>query len=97
LPRELLRLAHEVEAKLNRERKVRWGPRTIDVDILLYGEVLIDEEDLKIPHPEMTGRAFVLVPLLEIKPDIRLPGGLKARRFLDKIAGQGVEKIGSLV
>lgn len=95
-PRELLGLAHEIEASLKRKQEVRWGPRTIDIDILLYDELAIDEEGLKIPHSEMLNRAFVLIPLAEIEPDILLPGNGSVDRYLDKVAGQRVEKIGSL-
>ncbi|MCL5263783.1 MAG: 2-amino-4-hydroxy-6-hydroxymethyldihydropteridine diphosphokinase [Chloroflexi bacterium] len=65
-PRETLALANRVEQELGRQRTVRYGPRTIDVDILLYDNCVIDEPDLRIPHPEMAKRAFVLVPLAEI-------------------------------
>lgn len=67
-PRELLLLAGDIEKAGNRERTVHWGPRTIDLDILLYDTCIIDEEDLHIPHLEMTKRAFVLEPLQEIAP-----------------------------
>ncbi len=95
-PKELLCLAHEVEISLKRKREVPWGPRTIDVDILLYDELTIDEDDLKVPHPEMLNRAFVLIPLVEIEPDAALPGDGPIRPYLDKVAGQRVKKIGSL-
>ncbi|MCL6471299.1 MAG: 2-amino-4-hydroxy-6-hydroxymethyldihydropteridine diphosphokinase [Firmicutes bacterium] len=95
-PHDLLALAQKVEAKLGRQRQLHWGPRTIDVDIIIYSEAQIDEEDLKVPHPEMLNRAFVLVPLVEIEPDIELPGNGFIRAYLDKVAGQGIKKIGSL-
>jgi 2-amino-4-hydroxy-6-hydroxymethyldihydropteridine diphosphokinase len=57
-----------VEKRLGRVRTHRYGPRTIDLDLLMYGHLVIDEPDLQIPHPEMTKRSFVLVPLLEIEP-----------------------------
>jgi len=72
-PLELLEYLQEIEVKLGRERKERWGPRTIDLDILLYGDIQIEEADLKIPHPEMHRRAFVLIPLVEIAPLARHP------------------------
>ncbi|MDR5695039.1 MAG: 2-amino-4-hydroxy-6-hydroxymethyldihydropteridine diphosphokinase [Armatimonadota bacterium] len=72
-PHSLLALIHEVEAGLGRKREVRWGPRTVDIDILLYGEEAISTETLTIPHPEMHRRAFVLVPLLEIAPGLHHP------------------------
>ena len=63
---QLLELIHKIEAKLNRVRKIHWGPRTIDIDILFYGNEQILEEDLMVPHKEVFNRLFVLVPLLEI-------------------------------
>ncbi|AYG00321.1 GTP cyclohydrolase I FolE [Lactococcus allomyrinae] len=65
-PNDLLDFIHEIEAKLNRERKVHWGPRTIDIDILFYGEQQVDELQLTIPHPEVFNRLFVLIPLSEL-------------------------------
>jgi 2-amino-4-hydroxy-6-hydroxymethyldihydropteridine diphosphokinase len=57
-----------IERRLGRTRTRRWGPRTIDLDLLLYGQVVVDEPDLQIPHPELTRRSFVLVPLVELDP-----------------------------
>ena len=57
-----------VEKRLGRVRTRRWGPRTIDLDLLLYGSLVIEEPDLRVPHPELTRRSFVLVPLVEIEP-----------------------------
>ena len=67
-PDELLDALQAVERLLGRRRTVRWGPRTIDLDLLLYEDVIIDQPRLVVPHPEMTRRAFVLVPLAEIAP-----------------------------
>ncbi len=77
-PRALLDLILATEAALGRERRERWGPRTIDIDILAYGDERIDEPDLTIPHPRLTERAFVLVPLLDIAPD-KVIGGRTVR------------------
>jgi len=57
-----------IERRLGRTRTARWGPRTIDLDLLLYGHLVVDEEDLQVPHPELTRRSFVLVPLVELDP-----------------------------
>lgn len=65
-PEELLQTVLHLEQELGRVRVIRWGPRTIDIDILLYGETTVELPHLCIPHPEMTGRAFVLVPLNDI-------------------------------
>jgi 2-amino-4-hydroxy-6-hydroxymethyldihydropteridine diphosphokinase len=84
--REVLRAANDVEAELGRTRDVRWGPRTIDIDVLLVDDVVSKDPDLTIPHPRMTERAFVVLPLLEIDPDPVLPGGV---RVLDLPAPAG--------
>ncbi len=76
-PQNVLLKAKEVEKRMGREKSFRWGPRKIDIDILLYGQELVDKEDLKIPHPEMKKRGFVLIPLHEIEPKLTLPGGEK--------------------
>ncbi len=73
-PQELLRVCHDAEANAGRVRRVRWGPRTLDVDILWIDGYIVDEPDLTVPHPRMFERAFVLVPLAEVAPDI-LPAG----------------------
>ncbi len=72
-PRELLDRIIAVEASLGRRRGIRGGPRTIDIDILFFGDVCLDEPDLEIPHPRLHGRRFVLEPLAEIAPRLRHP------------------------
>lgn len=74
-PRDLLAACQRVEADMGRIRAERWGPRAIDVDILTYDDVAMDDEDLVIPHPRMHERGFVLVPLGELTSDPPLPGG----------------------
>jgi 2-amino-4-hydroxy-6-hydroxymethyldihydropteridine diphosphokinase len=68
-PEELLNLCHEIEDRLGRKREMRWGPRTADLDLLLYGDRIISLPGLVVPHPRMAERKFVLVPLAEIAPD----------------------------
>jgi 2-amino-4-hydroxy-6-hydroxymethyldihydropteridine diphosphokinase len=80
-PNDLLAACLRVEGSLGRLRDVRWGPRTIDVDVLLFGEVISDDPTLTLPHPRMLERAFVLLPLLELDPDPVLPDG---RRVLEQ-------------
>jgi BirA family transcriptional regulator, biotin operon repressor / biotin---[acetyl-CoA-carboxylase] ligase len=81
-PRALLDRAHVVEAALGRTRAERWGPRTIDVDILLYDGTVVREPDLVIPHPDLERRAFVLVPLADVAPGLRLPDGAAVESLL---------------
>ncbi len=72
-PEELLKMLKEIERAVGRRERFRWGPREIDIDILLYGNEVIDSEELKIPHPHLEERDFVLVPLLEIDRKLRNP------------------------
>jgi 2-amino-4-hydroxy-6-hydroxymethyldihydropteridine diphosphokinase len=80
-PRGLLDALLEVERSLGRDRsqEERWGPRTIDLDLLLYGDETVDEPGLEIPHPRLAERAFVLEPLLELDPGLRMPDGRRLR------------------
>jgi len=89
----LLALCQRIEHHFGRERPFRNAPRTLDVDILLYGDAIIDAPDLVVPHPRMTGRAFALVPLLEIDPELVIPGHGAASAFLPAVAGQRIEKM----
>ncbi len=75
-PLSLLDTCQEIEQILQRERLIRWGPRTVDLDVLLYGQEQLTTERLIIPHPHMYERAFVLVPLRELMPTLSLPEGL---------------------
>ncbi len=72
-PHKLLEATQEIEASLGRERGAEWGPRTIDIDILLYDDQIISEDKLQIPHPLMHERVFVLKPLMELAPDVLHP------------------------
>lgn len=72
-PRELLEALHQIENRAGRERTLRWGPRTLDLDILFYDKMCMETEDLVIPHPDMENREFVLKPLAEIAPWMRHP------------------------
>jgi 2-amino-4-hydroxy-6-hydroxymethyldihydropteridine diphosphokinase len=69
-PRELLALAQRLEADAQRVRRERWGPRTLDVDVLLVGDAVVSEPDLEVPHPRMWERGFVLAPLHDVAPDL---------------------------
>lgn len=72
-PRELLQACQAVENRFGRQRRQRWGPRTLDIDILFFGHHIMRQEDLIIPHPQLHLRSFVLVPLLELAPELEHP------------------------
>ncbi len=72
-PQRLLKLCQKIEVQMGRTKSQHWGPRIIDIDILLYGNQVIEDEDLLIPHPSMHLRKFVLAPLLELYPDFIHP------------------------
>ncbi len=92
-PHELLALLLETEERLGRVRTVRWGPRTVDLDLLIFAEEEIESPDLIVPHPRMGGRAFVMVPLAELVPELKIPGKGKAAELALKLAAkQPVEK-----
>lgn len=74
-PCQLLEKLQAIEDSQQRTRSIRWGARTIDLDILLYGNEIINSADLIIPHPQLNKRPFVIEPLLEIEPDLELPTG----------------------
>ncbi len=87
--RELLFALRVIEQRLGRERIVRWGPRTIDLDLLLYGEERIEDGVLTVPHPRMWERGFVMVPLADLAPDVVAPGGKSAAALAEEFAGGG--------
>jgi len=93
-PRALLERALAVERALGRDRarERRWGPRPIDIDLLSYDDVVIDEPGLTLPHPRWAQRAFVLVPLAEIAAD-RLIGGVSVRDALARVDASGIERL----
>lgn len=77
-PHDLLEALMKVEQDMGRVRTIHWGPRVIDLDILLYGDAVVSTPDLEIPHPRISERAFVVVPLSDLAPNITLPGGKTA-------------------
>jgi 2-amino-4-hydroxy-6-hydroxymethyldihydropteridine diphosphokinase len=89
----LLDALRSIEQAHGRERPYRNAPRTLDLDLLLYGADIIDTLDLTVPHPRMLDRAFVLAPLLEIAPDVEVPGRGPARDFAAAVAGQAITKL----
>ncbi|EFO33406.1 2-amino-4-hydroxy-6-hydroxymethyldihydropteridine pyrophosphokinase [Roseibium sp. TrichSKD4] len=94
-PQDLLKRCLETELKMGRVREERWGPRLLDIDVLLYGDTAIDEPDLTLPHPRMAERAFVLVPLAEIWPDAPVKSDLTAKEALKTCPDlDGITKLG---
>lgn len=94
LPAErLLAELHAIEARHGRRRSFANAPRTLDLDLLLFGDAVIETERLKVPHPRMHERAFVLVPLLEIAPEAAIPGRGAAKMLLERCANQGVQRL----
>lgn len=93
-PRDLLARALEVERALGRDRRNerRWGPRTLDIDLLAYDELVLNDPDLTLPHPRLFERAFVLVPLAEIAPD-RIIAGIRVRDALKRLDTSGIERL----
>ncbi|WP_313704986.1 2-amino-4-hydroxy-6-hydroxymethyldihydropteridine diphosphokinase [Massilia sp.] len=89
----LLAALMAIEQAHGRERPYRNAPRTLDLDLLLYGDAVIDSPSLSVPHPRMHERAFVLAPLLEIAPDADIPGRGRAAGFLPQVAGQAIERL----
>ena len=94
--RELLEELLAIERMHGRDRatETRWGPRTLDLDLLLYGDGTIDEPGLRVPHPRLHERAFALRPLLDIAPDISIPGHGPVRNLPAAMAADGIEAVG---
>ena len=92
-PDEVLQRLVAIEDALGKRRGgPKWGSRRIDLDLLLYDQMRIDRSDLQVPHPGITSRNFVLVPLLELAPDLMLPGLGMARDFLDQVGMDGIDR-----
>jgi 2-amino-4-hydroxy-6-hydroxymethyldihydropteridine diphosphokinase len=88
-PRTTLQRLQAIEEQMGRIRRERWGSREIDLDLLLYGDRLVTETGLQVPHPLLEGRAFVLVPLAEIAPEVvHRVSGLTARQLRDRLSPQ---------
>jgi 2-amino-4-hydroxy-6-hydroxymethyldihydropteridine diphosphokinase len=94
-PRALLDLLLEVEQRFGRVRSAseRWGPRALDLDLLLYGDEAVSEPGLTVPHPHLHERAFVLVPLAEIAPSLEIPGRGDVASLLAAVDASGIEAI----
>src|SRR3954449_11484671 len=96
-PHALLFTLHKVEKKFGRDRanEIRWGPRTLDLDLLVYDDVSIQKPELTLPHPRLFERAFVLVPLAEIAPE-RVIAGQSVGAALSKLSTAGIERLPAL-
>ncbi len=96
-PHALLFTLHKIEKKFGRDRasETRWGPRTLDLDMLAYDDVTIEKPELTLPHPRMFQRAFVLMPLCEIAPD-RVIGGQTPAEALALLSTEGIERLPDL-
>ena len=92
-PRELLAFAHSVEAAAGRERLVRWGPRTLDVDVIAYDDVVSSDPSLTLPHPRAHERGFVLAPWAEVAPTASIPGRGRIADLLDTVDTSGVRRL----
>jgi 2-amino-4-hydroxy-6-hydroxymethyldihydropteridine diphosphokinase len=94
-PEALLARVQAVEAEGGRQRTQRWGPRTIDIDILLYDDRTLRAENLTLPHPGIAGRAFVVLPLFDLAPNLRLPDGRALAELRDSeiIRAQPIERV----
>ena len=95
-PQDLLNTLHEIETAHGRERGERWGPRTLDLDLLLYGEKTLSSSTLTLPHPELSKRNFVLAPLVDLRPKLRLPNGVSLASLLSSIGHEGLTPLGPL-
>lgn len=92
-PRPLLQALQQIEQQQGRKRIVRWGPRTLDIDILLYARLALNTQQLKIPHPRLRERNFVLYPLADIAPDLNLPDGSPLARLLANSSPEGIVRL----
>ncbi len=90
---ELLESLFSIEADFGRQRSVKYAPRTLDLDLLLHGDAVSDDPLLTLPHPRMHERAFVLAPLLEIAPQLAIPGRGSVGELFSRCAGQTIEKL----
>lgn len=90
---KLLECLQAIEQQQGRVRTQRWGPRTLDLDLLLFGDTVLRSDTLTVPHPEMHRRAFVLYPLHEIAPDIEIPGHGRIGQLLREVDPDAVEKL----
>ena len=94
---QVLATAHRAEQGKDRTREVRWGPRTLDVDVLAFGDRVSDDPDLTLPHPRATQRAFVMIPWAQADPQFVLPDGRSVVAVRDAMPDEGVRPLGRLL
>lgn len=92
-PMALLLRLQSIENRQGRQRDTRWGPRTLDLDLLLYGSEIIDTNNLKVPHPAIPDRNFVLLPLFDLAPQLVMPNGISLAELIIKCDSSGLKKI----
>ncbi len=91
----LLQQLQAIEQAHGRQRLLRWGPRTLDLDILLYADLIVETPTLQLPHPRIAERNFVIAPLYDICPALILPDGTPLRSLLDRVNQAGLQRLGS--
>lgn len=92
-PRKLLQELQAIEQAQGRRRAERWGPRTVDLDLLIYGDLVLDTPELRIPHPGIAQRAFVLYPLWDIAPDLVIPGLGPLAELIQRVDAKGLVRL----
>lgn len=95
-PNSLLKVCQEIEQKLDRKRIIRWGPRTIDVDILFFNDIILEANDLLIPHPRIKERAFVLIPLIDLNNTLCVEGKT-IKEHLNSLSDKEREEVKELI
>ena len=95
-PQQVLDFAHTCETSAQRQRDEHWGPRTLDVDVITYDDLIQDDPTLTLPHPRTHERAFVLVPIADIDPLIEIPGKGNVMRLLHHVDITGIQPVGEL-
>ncbi len=91
-PADLLQALHAIEAAQGRRRSIRWGPRTLDLDLLLHGDACVDSPLLTLPHPGIVQRNFVLYPLRDIAPDLEIPGLGRVSELAARVSDEGIRR-----
>lgn len=96
-PQAVLECAHRAEQGKGRTREVRWGARTLDVDVLAYGQTVSDDPVLTLPHPRALERAFVMVPWAQVDPGFVLPDGRRVAEVVAQLSTEGIRQVGSFL